>query len=123
MAIEAGEINSFEVRTILEKALHPMLAKGIDTVVLGCTHFPFVIPLIEEIVGAQVRVIDPAPAVARQVRRLLEAHGQLSSREDPGQLRFLTTGDAGQMEALLPKLIGKECQVYAARWDAGQILY
>jgi glutamate racemase len=123
MTIEAGEIDSFEVRTILEKALHPMLAKGIDTVVLGCTHFPFVIPLIEEIVGAQVRVIDPAPAVARQVRRLLEAHGQLSSREDPGQLRFLTTGDAGQMEALLPKLIGKECQVYAARWDAGQILY
>ncbi len=49
-----------------------MLAQGIDTVVLGCTHYPFVIPLIEEISGPGVRVIDPAPAVARQVERLLK---------------------------------------------------
>ena len=51
-----------------------MLEKGIDTVVLGCTHYPFVIPLIQEIVGPDVRVIDPAPAVARQVERILDSH-------------------------------------------------
>ncbi len=49
----------------LEEALRPMLAENIDTVVLGCTHYPFVIPLIQQIVGPEVRVIDPAPAVAR----------------------------------------------------------
>ena len=59
----------------LENALHPMLAKNIDTVVLGCTHYPFVIPLIEQIVGENVRVIDPAPSVAKQAKRLLEAQG------------------------------------------------
>lgn len=123
MAIEAGQLDSGEVRTILEKALRPMLTQGIDTVVLGCTHFPFVIPLIEEIVGPQVRVIDPAPAVARQAARLLAAQEMLTSGERLGQLRFLTTGDPGAMEALLPKLIGQISQVHAARWDAGQLTF
>jgi glutamate racemase len=121
MAIEAGQLDTVEVRTILEQALHPMLTQGIDTVVLGCTHFPFVIPLIEEIVGPQVRVIDPAPAVARQAGRLLEVHGLLTSSEDLGQMRFLTTGDPGQMEALLPNLIGQISQVHPARWDAERL--
>ncbi len=73
--IENGDLDSNVTRAILEDALGPMLEKNIDTVVLGCTHYPFVIPLIEQIVGESVRVIDPAPAVARQTKRLLEAGG------------------------------------------------
>jgi glutamate racemase len=61
-----------ETRRILKRA-GTMLEKNIDTVVLGCTHYPFVIPLIQQIVGESVRVIDPAPAVAKQTGRLLEA--------------------------------------------------
>lgn len=121
MAIEAGQLEGPEVRRILEKALHSMLAQGIDTVVLGCTHFPFVIPLIQEIVGPQVRVIDPAPAVARQVERLLAAHGLQSSRDNPGWMRFLTTGDPEEMEKLLPELVGQVSQVHLAIWDAGRL--
>jgi glutamate racemase len=122
MAIEAGQLDGAEVRMILEKALHPMLIQGIDTVVLGCTHFPFVIPLIEEIVGPQVRVIDPAPAVARQVGRLLEMHGLHASSAKPGRMRFGTTGDPHQMGALLPKLIGQISQVHPAYWEAGRLV-
>ncbi len=59
--IEMGNLHGDETRRILENALHPMLEKNIDTVVLGCTHYPFVIPLIQKIVGEKVRVIDPAP--------------------------------------------------------------
>ena len=70
--IETGDLDSPTTRQILEEALRPMLAQGADTVVLGCTHYPFVIPLIQQIVGPDVRVIDPAPAIARQVRRVLE---------------------------------------------------
>ena len=70
--IEHGDLDSPITRGILEKALNPMLKQGIDTVVLGCTHYPFVIPMIQEIAGPSVRVIDPAPAVARQAARLLE---------------------------------------------------
>ncbi|HUM25231.1 MAG TPA: glutamate racemase, partial [Anaerolineales bacterium] len=75
--IEKGELDSAATRAILEDALHPMLEKNIDTVVLGCTHYPFVIPLIQEVVGGaeRVRVIDPAPSVAKQAKRLLEAAG------------------------------------------------
>ena len=68
--IEKGEFESATTRAILEEALHPMLEKNIDTVVLGCTHYPYVIPLIQKIVGEHVRVIDPAPAIARQVARM-----------------------------------------------------
>jgi glutamate racemase len=56
-----------------------MVEQGVDTVVMGCTHYPFVIPLIQEIVGPSVQVIDPAPAVARQTGRLLEEHGLRST--------------------------------------------
>jgi len=69
--IEAGELASQKTQDILEEALLPMLEKGIDTIVLGCTHYPFVISMIKDIVGDDIRVIDPAPAVARQVDNVL----------------------------------------------------
>ena len=82
--IESGDLDGPRVRQILEKALKPMLKQGADTVVLGCTHYPFVIPLIKEISGLEVRVIDPAPAVARQVRRVLEFKGLVEGSDKPG---------------------------------------
>ena len=117
MQIEAGRTDSPEVRAILEKALVPMLAQGIDTVVLGCTHYPFVIPAIEAIAGPGVRVIDPAPAVARQAGRLLEAGGLLNRGAQPGEVRYLTSGEPGPLEALLPALVGETGPVGRAVWD------
>ncbi len=114
--IEAGNLDSSETRRILEDALHPMLARGIDTVVLGCTHYPFVIPLIQEIVGTSVRVVDPAPAVARQVGRVLEARGLPHPDREEGEVIYLTTGDPEQLEALLPRLVGEEGLVDRLEW-------
>ena len=94
--IEAGRLDGPETRAILEKALAPMLARGIDTVVLGCTHYPFVIPLIEEIAGPGVRVIDPAPAVARQGLAAFDIRGDPAEAPPascPAPARYLTTGD------------------------------
>ncbi len=102
--IEAGRLDDAETHGILRQALEPMLAGGIDTVVLGCTHYPFIIPVIEEIAGPAVRVIDPAPAVARQARRLLEARGWLAGPQDAGVVRYVTTGDPLKMAELLPRL-------------------
>jgi glutamate racemase len=115
--IEAGHTGSTEVRAILRRALEPMLAQGIDTVVLGCTHYPFAIPIIQEIVGTGVRVIDPAPAVARQVGRLLKAGGLLNFEEQSGEVRYLTSGEPGQLQALLPTLVGETGFVDRAVWD------
>lgn len=114
--IEAGNLNGEETRRILEDALRPMLEKNIDTVVLGCTHYPFVIPLIQEIVRENVRVIDPAPAVARQVRRVLEAKGSQNTPGVRGKIRFYTSGDAEGLESLLPKLLGESGEVERVEW-------
>jgi len=119
--IEAGELGTAKTRAILENALLPMLEQGIDTVVLGCTHYPFVIPLIEEIVGADVRVIDPAPAVARQVGRLLEAHELRRAGDEAGSLEILTTGEPERLQAILPKLMGEEAKVERGVWRGGKL--
>jgi glutamate racemase len=115
--IEAGELISPETRLILEGALLPMLDQGIDTVVLGCTHYPFVIPLIQEIAGPHVKVIDPAPAVARQVGRVLKMHGLLHPSSSPGSVRFQTSGAAEKLQAQLPALIGMEAVVERIDWE------
>ncbi len=114
--IEAGDLAGPRTRSILEAALRPMLEKDIDTVVLGCTHYPFVIPLIEDVVGPGVRVIDPAPAVARQAGRLLEAGGMKHPPGAIGSVRFITSGPAEGMKSLLPLLFGGTGEVEIACW-------
>jgi glutamate racemase len=114
--IEKGELDGDATRAILEDALRPMLERGIDTVVLGCTHYPFVIPLIEEIVGESVRVIDPAPAVAKQARRLLEAGGMKNPAGARAEVQLYTSGDADSLMSLLPKLLGESGTVCPVTW-------
>jgi len=120
--IERGNLDGPETRAILERALNPMLAQGIDTVVMGCTHYPFVIPMIEQIAGTGVRVIDPAPAVARQAGRLLEQNGWLERGSAAAPLRILTSGDPQPLEALLPKLLGEYSRVEQAEWGRELII-
>ena len=99
-----------------------MRAQGIDTIVLGCTHYPFVIPLIQSIVGPQVNVIDPAPAIARQARRLLEASDLLANEEEhqtapPAAIQLFTTGEIIKLQALLPRLLGESLPLQTATWS------
>ena len=122
MEIDQGNLDTPEVQRILEKALQPMLAEGIDTVVLGCTHFPFVIPAIETIVGPDVRVIDPSPAVARQVKRLVDSNKSLYSGTGAGRVEYFTTGDADQLQDLLPQLTGYTGQVKVLSWQKGELI-
>ena len=117
--IEKGELDSAATRAILEDALHPMLEKNIDTVVLGCTHYPFVIPLIQEVVGGaeRVRVIDPAPSVAKQAKRLLETAGMKNPSGRRASIRFFTSGDVESMKSMLPVLLGEMGDVELAVWQ------
>ena len=114
--IESGDLDGDETRAILEDALRPMLDRGIDTVVLGCTHYPFVIPLIEQVVGENVRVIDPAPAVAKQAKRLLDGSGMKVPVGERAEVHFYTSGDADMLASLLPKLLGENGAVQTVTW-------
>ena len=104
--IEKGDLDGPETRRILHAALDPMLAQHIDTVVLACTHFPFVIPAIQNIVGADVRVIDPAPAVARQTQRLLDATATRRTDRAGVELEFFTSGAPRELESMSERLVG-----------------
>lgn len=119
--IEKGNLNGAETRELLGNILKPMLEKNIDTVVLGCTHYPFVIPLIKEIVGPSVNVIDPAPAVARQAQRLLKEHGWLDEGNQAVNYRLLTTGDPSAFMANLPLYLGHTHEVEKAVWRNGRL--
>ena len=121
--IENGELDSSTTRGILEKALRPMMQKDIDTVVLGCTHYPFVIPLIRQIVGPEVRVIDPAPAVARQTARLLSMASSQNQDRHSGFLRFFTSGEAARLAMHLPMLLGETGEVQQIVWKGDEIYF
>lgn len=122
--IEAGNLAGGDTRAILDAALRPMLAKGIDTIVLGCTHYPFVIPLIEEISGPNVRVIDPAPAIARQTERVLTGKGLLNEEGNKRTGKkpiFYTTGQASHLSRLLPPLLEETGKVRELEWVAAKL--
>ena len=114
--VEGGELDSPDTRAILEEALNPMLAANVDTIVLGCTHYPFVIPLIQSITGPGVRTIDPAPAIARQTHRLLTERNRLNPEESPGEMQFFTSGDPSTLRPLLLHLLGETGPVTQVVW-------
>jgi glutamate racemase len=96
---------------IIHGYLQPMLAEGADEIVLGCTHFPFLADVIQEIAGPGVQLIDPAPAVARQAARLWKS--DLS--EQPH--RYYTTGEPTRFHFMLHTLLGISAPVTALRWE------
>ncbi len=120
--VESGELDTPKTRFILEKALFPMLQRGIDTIVLGCTHYPYVIPLIEDIVGPAVRVIDPAPAVARQAERMIEALGEREIDQKPSKRKYFTSGSAIQFAQGLPLFLGETGDVFSVTWESGKLM-
>ncbi len=120
--IEAGEIETSETRNILENALIPMLDADVDTIVLGCTHYPFITSLIRELVGPAMSIIDPSPAVARQARRLLTQHGLLNPKTEQGKITYYTSGDPAGMADQLKILLGESAPVVKVQWQNKSLL-
>ena len=114
--IEKGNFEGEETEKILRNALEPMIKQGVDTVVMGCTHYPFVIPLIQKITGPTVKVIDPAPAIARQVQRMLDARGWLPEAITLAGVEFITTGDVKEFTRLLPYFSKEPANIRNAAW-------
>jgi glutamate racemase len=115
--VEAGDLDGAQTRGILQKAIAPLLAQGVDTLVLACTHYPFVIPQISAIAGPDVRVIDPAPAIARQAERILTENGLAAPTGREGKVTYISSGDPHRLAAMADRLIGLAGEELQAVWE------
>ncbi|MFM8153324.1 MAG: glutamate racemase, partial [Polynucleobacter victoriensis] len=102
--IESGAINSPETELLLREHLAPLQEAQIDTLVLGCTHYPFLAPLIRKILGAEIEIIDTSDAVVKQLSRKLEEFHLLQSAP-PRTIRLYSTLDADALLAHAKQLI------------------
>jgi glutamate racemase len=100
-AVEAGALTTPETRTLVASHLTPLLAEGADVIVLGCTHYPFLAPVIRELAGPGVLVLDAGEAVARQTARLLAAHQLGAPPGRPAPITYATTGNLARYAATL----------------------
>ncbi|MEO5741298.1 MAG: glutamate racemase [Vicinamibacterales bacterium] len=104
--VEKGELASDQTRAMVERYVRPIIDKGGDTIVLGCTHYPFLRGLIQEAAGPDVDVIDPATPVARELRRRLESASLLNGDADNGTEQFWTTGAVEVVGPIVRQLWG-----------------
>lgn len=102
--VERGELDAPETRELLRHYIEPLLAEGADTLVLGCTHYPFLKPLIEELTAGRVVLIDTGAAVARQVRRRIEEAGLATSGHAPSKVKLWTSGNVAQGQQVMESL-------------------
>lgn len=116
--IDSGDFDGEGTEQLLRGWIEPMLERGIDALVLGCTHYPLVRPLIEKIAGPDVRVIEPSEAIARRVAQVLEQR-QLSAPTDAkGSLECHTSGDPAAFRTVLARLGMEDAPVKLGVWEA-----
>ncbi len=111
---ETGDPHTSEAERLIRAHVEPLVAAGADQIVLACTHFPFLAETIQRVAGPDVRLVDPGPAVARQVSRLLGAEAVRSGEPDV----YYTTGSRDAFRAALQRLLLIDAPVTALRWSA-----
>jgi glutamate racemase len=89
-----------ETVAAVRRYVKPLVQAGVDTVILGCTHYPLIQPLIQRMLGRDVTLITSGAALARQVEHALSSRGLETTRQGEGRYEFLTTGDTKQFDDL-----------------------
>jgi glutamate racemase len=111
-AVERCEIDTLEVRALLARYIDPMLAAGADTLVLGCTHYPFLDAAIRELAGGRLALVDTSAAIAKQLERVLEAQGLRAPPDrQPAAPRLCSTDEGRHMRQLASTLLGLDAPV------------
>lgn len=119
--VEAGNLDGPQAEQVAEQYLRPLVDAGIDQLVLGCTHFPFLVPLIRRVIGEDIQIVDPGPAIARQTGRVIAGRG--ASIEQAGSVKFFTSGDFGAFHSVTERLLERqipEGDFRAVRWLDGE---
>jgi len=106
--VEAGDFDGPDTQALVARYVSPLIAQGTDTLVIGCTHYTFLTPTIQTLVGANVTVIDPAPAVARELRRRLESQGLAASGEGVASEGFWTSGSLDHVARVISLIRGAD---------------
>jgi glutamate racemase len=109
--IERGELSTDNTFDLLKQYCQPLLDEGADTIVLGCTHYPFVKPLIQQIVGKNVTLIDTGAAVAKHLQKRLATLDLLTQQHQAGSVRFWTNSQAADAKQVIEALWGKSAVV------------
>ncbi len=104
--VERHALETAETSRLLQQYLAPILGRGADALVLGCTHYPFLRPLIEHLVGPKVAVIDTAEAVANRLQSLLQQEGFLNPHSNQSSIRFFSTAPTTAQAELFSNLLG-----------------
>ena len=110
--IERGELDTPETKALIRQYTAPLLAEGADTIVLGCTHYPFIAHVIQEVVDDKITLIDTGAAVAKQLKRQLQEKGLLSASQEKAEVKFWTNSEAENAEQVTEKLWGKHVEEY-----------
>jgi len=97
--VEAGKVETREAEVALREYLEPLKEAGVDTLVLGCTHYPFFTPAISRILGPEVTLVDPAVAVVCEAKEELGRRGMLASGDRP-RYEFYVSGNPQQFDLL-----------------------
>lgn len=105
-AVERGALETSHTLDLLHQCLDPLVAAGIDHLVLGCTHYPFLWKSIGSVVGPEITLVDPAPAVARQVERRLRENDLCAVEEQAPRHRFYTSGNPQRLAEMAQRLVG-----------------
>ncbi|MBA3944374.1 MAG: glutamate racemase [Herpetosiphonaceae bacterium] len=101
--IEAGDLDGPDTCALIERYTGPLIARGADVLVLGCTHYPFLRPTLTMLLGPQIRLIDTGAAVARQTARVLRDQGLLATRTT-GRIEFWTSADPAESAPVVQRL-------------------
>lgn len=104
--IERGDIHGQHARTLVQRYVEPLLERGADTLVLGCTHYPFAAKLIREAAGPAVKLVETGAAVAQELKRRLLAAQLLNAQQSPGNEEFWTSGDPRTVAPVMTLLWG-----------------
>ena len=111
--IEAGLIETPEMQALLRSHLKPIQDHGADTLVLGCTHYPFLKKMIRAVVGDSMTLIDTSDAVVRQLLRQIHQQGLIVSSKHSPKLSLLSTANADTLEAMAERLLHRDLSKYA----------
>ncbi|HIB37585.1 glutamate racemase [Mesonia sp.] len=102
-AIESGNIHHPSTIQLLEELLQPMLAKNIDYLVLGCSHYPYLISILQKLLPKEVVIIDSGEAVARQTKNVLKNPNLLNSGQKKASIRFYTNRSENILKSFVPE--------------------